>query len=703
MNNIQEKKDLIVLLTEDSALARMMALKIIERQVKQVYVAQDGQEALEKVQIYEPDILITDIELPKKNGLQLASEAKAFKHDLQVVIVSSFNDPKYYQQAIDIGVAKYVLKPFSEELITEAINICEQRILKEQKALGESNFLRLLSKAVDQSSIMVGISDDKGSLIYANAKYYEFTGYTPEETLGNTFMFLDNGEIPTMSIQQFQDTLASGQEWRGEYKSRKKNGEEYWESISIAPVKNQAGELTNFVAVKEDITRKKQMEQQLQEAYLDLEQRVRERTEELVHANEQLHVEIRERKQMEKHALKAYQLTQQLISSITSILIAVSPTNHITHWNHQAENIFAIPASEAIGHALDDLPIGWNKDYVMHEIENLRQKGATARLPDIHYLRPDQTEGILGFSFNLVSKATPGNSSYILLGTDITNRKNIEAQTVFAQKMESIGQLAAGIAHEINTPVQYVGDNLHFIQECQSSLRELFTKYAKLLEVNKKEGLFPELIDEIETEIVEIDLDYLNEEGQKAIIQSLEGVERIAKIVRALKEFSHPSQGEKVFSDINKALNSTIIISRNEWKYVAELQTELEPELPMVNCLIDLINQALLNIIVNAADAIREKQQNGQHNDEKGLICAKTWSDDSNVYISISDTGTGIPDTVINKIFDPFFTTKEVGKGTGQGLTIAHDIIVNKHQGNIQVSSKPGQGTTFTIQLPIDG
>jgi len=167
-----------------------------------------------------------------------------------------------------------------------------------------------------------------------------------------------------------------------------------------------------------------------------------------------------------------------------------------------------------------------------------------------------------------------------------------------------------------------------------------------------------------------------------------------------MKDFAHPGKKEKKLADINKAIERTVTISRNEWKYVAELETNLEPGLPLIYCVVDEINQVILNMIVNAAQAIKEAVNKGSL--AKGKITVTTKKDENFVYILIRDNGTGIPGAMIDKIFDPFFTTKEVGKGTGQGLAIAHDIIVTKHKGNIQVESEMGKGTMFTIRLPIN-
>jgi signal transduction histidine kinase len=180
----------------------------------------------------------------------------------------------------------------------------------------------------------------------------------------------------------------------------------------------------------------------------------------------------------------------------------------------------------------------------------------------------------------------------------------------------------------------------------------------------------------------------------------LDGVERVSKIVRAMKEFSHPGEGEKTLIDLHHAIETTITVARNEWKYVAEIQTDFDPSVNVVPGYAADLNQVFLNIIINAAHAIGDTIKEG---DSKGTITVQTFRHKKMAEIRLMDTGTGIPESIIKKIFDPFFTTKEVGKGTGQGLAISYDVIVNKHNGTLQVESEPGKGTTFIIQLPLDG
>lgn len=281
---------------------------------------------------------------------------------------------------------------------------------------------------------------------------------------------------------------------------------------------------------------------------------------------------------------------------------------------------------------------------------------------------------------------------------DISGRKRLESELLQSQKLESIGQLAAGIAHEINTPIQYVGDNAHFMEEAFEDLMQIVKPLKRFVSKAKNNQLQPDDIAQIEDAIEEADIEYLLEEIPDAIEQSIEGVRRVSRIVKSMKAFSHPGSDAKELYDINSAIENTVIVAKNEYKYVADLDLCLETDLPPIPCFPAEINQVLLNMIINAGHAIAEELKlNGG---DRGSIRVETSCARDFIQIIIQDNGTGIPKDIQRKIFDPFFTTKEVGKGTGQGLAISHSVIVEKHSGQIVLKSEPGKGSKFIIKLP---
>ena len=393
--------------------------------------------------------------------------------------------------------------------------------------------LRQLSMAVEQSPVSIVITDLNGMITYVNQKYCDASGYAAEELIGKGQSILKSGHTSAEDYKNLWRTIKAGQEWRGVFHNRKKNGDLYWESAVIRPIESHDGTISRFLGLKEDIT--------------------------------------------EKLAMEAH----------------------------------------------------------------LRQ----------------------------------------------------------SQKLEAIGQLAAGIAHEINTPIQYVGDNTSFLKDCWDLLARLLATAQKLRDEVTPGTVPASTIEAFDRCSQAADVDYLSREFPRAIEQTMEGVQRVSRIVCAMKEFSHPGTQEKRTIDLNRAIETVITISRNEWKYIANVETLLDPNLPLVPCLAGEISQVLLNLVVNAAHAIAEvpsKQGSGL-----GTILLSTRRDGEWVEFSVADTGAGIPDQVRERVFDPFFTTKEVGKGTGQGLMLAHSVVVKKHGGRIWFDSEVGRGTTFYVRLPL--
>ncbi len=275
----------------------------------------------------------------------------------------------------------------------------------------------------------------------------------------------------------------------------------------------------------------------------------------------------------------------------------------------------------------------------------------------------------------------------VALQKEMREREEVESQLRLAQKLESIGQLAAGIAHEINTPVQYVSDNLAFLAATWQDMQPLIEDYGALLKST-------------DARRVEIwknaDMDFVRAELPVALEAAGAGLKHISRIVLAMKEFSHPGTEGLEPADINRAIETTITIAHNEWKYVAELHTELGT-LPAVPCNVSSFNQVMLNLIVNAAHAIGERVQDG----EMGNIWIKTSRLAAHVEIRVEDDGPGVPDAIRDQIFDPFFTTKEVGKGTGQGLSIAYRVVCQQHGGTLTLEPRTGGGACFVIRLPV--
>jgi PAS domain S-box-containing protein len=308
-------------------------------------------------------------------------------------------------------------------------------------------------------------------------------------------------------------------------------------------------------------------------------------------------------------------------------------------------------------------------------------------------------------------QAVAGDDGIVwLYGTlsDITDRKRLEADRArmelelrMAQKLEAVGQLAAGIAHEINTPIQFIGDSVQFLREAVQDIDALLADYrAACAAVGDRDG--DELRERIARADDDADLQYLQERMPPAFERTLDGVERVASIVRAMKEFAHP-QTEQAPADLNRALASTLTVARSEYKYVAEVQTRFD-ELPPVVCNLSDVNQVFLNLIVNAAHAIEDRRTAaaGTAAPAPGTIVISTALQGEFAVVSVRDSGCGIRPDIRSRVFDPFFTTKGVGRGSGQGLAISR-AVAERHGGSLTFRTDLGAGTTFTLRLPIAG
>ena len=317
-------------------------------------------------------------------------------------------------------------------------------------------------------------------------------------------------------------------------------------------------------------------------------------------------------------------------------------------------------------------------------------------------VRPDTGDIVyyVGIGADITSKLEQQRAQRELqerLYTEMQERERMAIELRLAQKLESVGRLAAGIAHEINTPIQYIGDSVTFLQSAQKDLDRLLSVYRTALQPSAEESRQAAWIAALELER-EVDLVFLHREMPKAFERTLQGVERVAAIVRAMKEFAHPDSGDHSSADLNHALETTLTVAQNEYKYSAQIETRFST-LPLVICNVGELNQVFLNLIVNAAHAIAESGKGA----DRGRITITTTAAGDHVEIAIEDNGCGIPPENLDKVFDPFFTTKPVGRGTGQGLAIARSIITEKHGGRIDVHSVVGSGTRFVLRLPITG
>ncbi|GAB6176232.1 hypothetical protein JCM16814_11230 [Desulfobaculum senezii] len=542
----------------------------------------------------------------------------------------------------------------------------------------------------DQTDFICRFRAD-GMLTFANAAYCALAGKPCDELVESArFVLFDDAQSGW--LDSVLASLGSGHDVTSNSASmRDADGNERWVQWVIRAVNLEGNEKAEeFQAVGHDMTETRALHTALQQSNKELEHRVEERTAELQAINATMEVEIQERARAEAEARDKERFLSRLLDGMRAAYVVVDrASNVIITCNDVAETLLEVTAAEVTG-----MPCGEAFAHLAGEswryVCNPLVDGATFEDAVLEHA-DGRIVPVDKFAFHL------GDERLAVVLVDVSERKDLERQLSVAQKMESIGLLASGIAHEINTPIQYAGDSVRFLREAIADMLEVFGACTALTQRAKDAGIAAQEVERLEELAEEADMDFVAEEAPRACDRVLDGVGRVASIVLAMKNFAHPGNEEKKAVDLNKALANTITISKNEWKYVAELSFDPDAELPMVTCLAGDINQVLLNIIVNSAHAIREVV--GDSGD-KGRITITTSHDEHSVRVRVADTGSGIKKENVNKIFDPFFTTKEVGKGTGQGLAITHDIIVNKHGGKIDVQSEVGKGTTMTITLP---
>jgi two-component system NtrC family sensor kinase len=409
------------------------------------------------------------------------------------------------------------------------------------------------------------------------------------------------------------------------------------------------------------------------------------RAENLAEVNAALQAEIAQRRSLQSKLENERTLLRTMIDMIPALIYAKDAQSRFLECNTMVARGMGTTPEALIGKSdFDFYPVEMAQAYFADE-----QAIVKSGEPLIDREEPvlDKVTGVV--RTYLTSKVPFRNSAgqvigFAGLGRDITQLKEAERRLASTERLESIGRLAAGVAHEINTPVQFVSDSIYFINEGVGELLAYIDKLHAALGVHAPSD--PNVLE-------------LQQELPTAIHRAEDGLARIAEIVRSLKEFSHSDESATGPIDLNHAIQSTLVVARNEYKYVAELRTEFA-DLPPITCHGGQINQVVLNLVVNAAHAIADVVK-GTPN--KGFITLKTELDEGAVVISVSDTGGGIPEAIRHRIFEPFFTTKEVGRGTGQGLSICRDVIVKGHGGAITFKTELGKGTTFYVRLPIEG
>ncbi len=537
------------------------------------------------------------------------------------------------------------------ELLCIGVDVTPQYLAQQARREVEERF-RGIAKA---SPVGIVITDVHGNLIYANEKMHEMTGSYAAEMAGHGWLQHIHPEDRDFLKAFWISSKGFVNDPRTEFRMLKRD-QILWVLLQRVPLNNRQGERVGYVLTFTDISRIKEAEAQ----HLRLAAAIEQSAEMVV---------ITDPDGVIEYVNPAFQEVtgysrEELLGETPGILASGehSPEFYANMWT----TIFA-------GEVWSGRFINRRKDGTTYEQEST--------------IAPVRNRE--GKIINIVAVAR-----------DVTEQLVLEAQLRQAQKLESIGELAAGIAHEINTPTQYVDSNLRFLQTSFGTLMDMLTGCLVVLDAVDGSLTDRQLAEKIEASLDRDELQFLREDLPGALDESLEGLQRVTEIVRSVKQLAHPGEVSKAQHDMNDIIRNAVTVSTNEWKYCSDMTLELDENLPDVFCLKSEMSQVLLNLIVNAAHAVEARI--GQTPDIKGQIHIRTRVEEGNVVIEVEDSGTGMPEFVVERIFDPFFTTKDVGKGTGQGLAIAHNVVVLAHGGSIDVKTREGEGTTFVVRVPTE-
>ncbi len=399
---------------------------------------------------------------------------------------------------------------------------------------------------------------------------------------------------------------------------------------------------------------------------------------------------------IENELYTAHGMSESLLSAVSNPMMIIDVDYGINNLNRYTEKLLNSESADLIKKNLFEIKIPWDNRIVHEILERVKKTGEPLRGCELAFNK----ERIMGISIYPINDPEGKISGFLLTGLDITEKKITENKKNIEQKLVSLGELSAGVAHEINTPSQYIMSNLDFIKKSLKEIKVLYSKFTAVLDgLNNSGSLRKKQFTEITEYIEKSEIDYLFSEIPGAINQSQEGIDHITKIVKSMKSFARPDIGDKVKVNLNEMIGDVITISRNEWKYSAEMISDLNDEFLEIICNPAEINQTILELIINSSHAISEKIKNGIY--EKGIIEISAKREGNKALIIVKDDGTGIPEDDKSRIFDPFFTTKDVGEGTGSGLSYVYTTIVRSHGGSIDIHSDKDTGTEFKIRLPV--
>ena len=659
---LDDKPGKILVIDDDTYILDMIK-NILDREGYQTQGVQSGKKALEVVKSSQPDLILLDINLPDMDGFKICKKIKSVKksREIPVIFITGDSSRNSIQKSFEAGGSDYVSKPF----------VIEEVLARIKMAINNARAKKVLERVNKELEERVALQTRRLNLLFSITKLAT-ESLSLEEILHKVVGFLDDSmsHFNVVSAIYYRENEITDQDYSDHREVM---------NCDLKIDQKKVGKILLLSPSEFDIGRTE----------------ARDESQALLEAVSNEVSKIIKQKEAEEKVKTQWKYYRALKNNSPEGIVTLDQNRNVVDINNAFQKIFGYDLETLHGKNLDEFILPSRLKEEGSQIGEKITEGENIFTNSVRKTRDGKEIqcSLIGAPINIDSQ----HMDYFLIYRDTTREKELEVQLMQANKMEAIGQLAAGIAHEINTPTQYVNSNIEFFTDAFPDLFMLLEEYNKFDSYIQK-NFAEEDIRTWKKLSEKIDIEFLESEIKSALDDSLDGLRKISKIVDAMRTFSHPGTQQKEEINVNKIIQKTITVSRNEWKYDVELETDLENNIPAIPVYQDQISQVMLNLIVNATHAIQEAHENKQNG--KGRIKISSCSNQRNLKIEVSDNGSGIPKNIRDKVFNPFFTTKEVGQGTGPGLSMAYNVVVENHGGNIYFDTEVEKGTTFVVELP---
>lgn len=692
----KNKHNLKILHVEDNRVDAMLVSAILNKIDECHYFTRNITSFTELQQcksVKDYDVILLDLTLPECQGMETLQRVHALFSDIAIVIISSNPSDGLASQAISYGAQDYLVKGhIVPDVLMRTIRFAiKRKQLETELQESKNRFLLAVDGANDGVWDWPDVNSDQ---FYWSPRLKELLGYKDHQlfanadTLATLIHPLDYYHYKDTLLNHLKNDISFDLELRLKHKSR----DYRWYHVKGKAIRNDEGYAIRLTGSLSDIHNRKLDEYTIKELYavtIDKNYSLADKSKKILeHATDYLNMSSGIINQLSNTNTDIiYSFSNDVTAQIDELAVL---DTHITNTLINAGEVVCFPDADNHSAVSHSALLEKHQIYAFIGVPiyvNGKVYGA------LNFY--DKNRSVLTFSERektFMKLASQWVASEIERDIFLKTQKRLEE----ARRLESVGQLAAGVAHEINTPTQFVGDNLRFVQQSIEQLNTILS-YIKRLSLSENVS-HDELVAEVEQLKHKLDIDFVLSEMPLALSQSLDGIQRIKNIVKAMKNSVHPDNVDMQLADINQEIQSACVLSRSEWKIVCNLEMNLDENLPKVYCLPFALNQVVLNMLINASHAVADEVKSGRY--EKGLIKISTKATAEYAEIHIIDNGSGIPKAAQSKIFDPFFTTKEVGVGTGQGMSLAYNVINDKHKGVITFESEEGVGTHFTIKIP---